>query len=187
MKRTVKQLGPKVISRWKGKRRQYHLFWDIHSYVVRLQFIVNIWYCVNINLFFHAIRILIFTKNVPMLSTTMTRSKLKSNFSKNIYVKQIWIILFFVWIIYITILSSDIILNDIVFYASTGRLMSTGGRLGDIFSGAREWQTRAAGGVTGCSKCVRNTRPRISSGRRFHRAIFPELPSIYRELCPSGN
>jgi len=63
-------------------------------------------------------------------------------------------------------------------------------RRGDIFpsiagDGARGWQTRD--GVTGCSKCVRNTRPRISSGRRFHRAIFPELPSIYRELCPSGN
>lgn len=62
----------------------------------------------------------------------------------------------------------------------------------DIFSAAGwrgGWQERARArdGVTGCSKCVRNTRPRISSGRRFHRAIFPELPSIYRELCPSEN
>lgn len=78
---------------------------------------------------------------------------------------------------------------NIAFDANIGRLMSTGGRRGDIFPGiargCRGWQARD--GVTGCSKCVRNTRPRISSGRRFHRAIFPELPSIYRELCPSGN
>lgn len=32
-------------------------------------------------------------------------------------------------------LSLNIILNDIVFYTSTGRLMSTGGRRDDIFPG----------------------------------------------------
>lgn len=90
----------------------------------------------------------------------------------------------------------QVMLNDYhLFGASTGGLMSIGGRRGDIppvvaRGGSPEVGGRtggARGGVTGCSKCVRNTRPRISSGRRFHRAIFPELPSIYRELCPSGN